>query len=659
MKIYSKLKCFFVKNDLINQILLGFLPFFLFVLVSLIYNNQHINFQSIFAGRLCVFGIVYFVVLIASVIYKIKKIDIEAIKKWLYNNIMIIIVLFIIFASHMPFITSMQRWDAGEYYFRLGVALDNFTYSSIGELFECFSLCGHSASVFCIIYLIGEMIFPGKIIGVSLVSITITLIAMYCLYKIFQKIFSNTSNTRCALYILLISFTPLTYTYMTHLNLDYAMAMFVLMIIYCYMYDKWLLAGLLSVLCFQIKENALVIIAGIAIGEMIRCILIKENVLKNIFMNFKLYVTLIAALIQLRYFKIIGNNWTATAEQEAGGLFKWDNNGTECLGFNKSYIIMKLKQQFILNFNWIVAIIVILGIILYIYNVKKKKNAIKNNSFGQYKYPLSIIICAFVSNSLFAYLYITNTCTRYNIIGDILLYIIAIYFINNFYSKYVMTVGKKIIICIFNIMYCVWLCILITECFITIDPISKLCFTKIDAINMDSLLMMELTESASYGESLIHNTQYHCYDIAMDNMLKCIDFNPETTDIILNDEGGVFICGNLPMYYLNWDTKKKKRVFYSNEDTIKMDDYYSISLLKIKQQSDELIIEDEDQLRMVNKKLKNKAVFVVCTYFLDRGLDIDGYLNFLKQYYNVSDRKISYTFQGGIYYYEMELKNSI
>lgn len=57
---------------------------------------------------------------------------------------------------------------------------------------------------------------------------------------------------------------------------------------------------------------------------------------EKIFTDAKLYMTLAAALIQWGYFRRYGNNWVATGEQEAGGLFKWNNNGSECLGFNPS-----------------------------------------------------------------------------------------------------------------------------------------------------------------------------------------------------------------------------------------------------------------------------------------------------------------------------------
>ena len=90
---------------------------------------------------------------------------------------------------------------------------------------------------------------------------------MWCVYKIIIKI-TNTSKAMCAVYTLLISTAPLVYTFTTHLNLDYTMAMLVIMIVCSYMYDKPLLVGILSIYCFQTKENGLVIVAALHWGRL-------------------------------------------------------------------------------------------------------------------------------------------------------------------------------------------------------------------------------------------------------------------------------------------------------------------------------------------------------------------------------------------------------
>ena len=91
--------------------------------------------------------------------------------------------------------------------------------------------------------------------------------------------------------------------------------------------------------------------------------------------------------------------------------------------------------------------------------------------------------------------------------------------------------------------------------------------------------------------------------------------------IYLYDDAGVFICGNVPLYYLNWDIVKKKRVFYSNNNTKKMNDYHLISTLAKK---------GEKMLK--DNKLKEKALFVVTTYYVDRSIDINYSLDVLDVY---------------------------
>ena len=631
--------------NMIGQLAMGLIPFYLFIAVSVLFNNDKWNYESNFSKKLIICFGIYTFVLVISLIDMCSHYNNNKVYEWIKRNRVMLIVMVIICVSRIPFMNLLQRWDAGEYYYRMGLALENFDYSGIDVFFDNYGLCGHSASLFCMIYMIGEMIYSGHIIGVSIINLILTAITMWCVYKIIIKLTSSVSRTLCAIYTLIISFAPIVYTFTMHLNLDYTMAMFVIMVICSYMYEKPLLTGILSIICFQTKENALVVVAGIALGEIIRHILkYRKQSLKVIFTDLRLYATLAAALVQWMYFRLFGNNWVATGEQEAGGLFKWNNNGSECLGFNPSFIIMKFKQQCILNFNWIPVLIIITGTIYIVFNHKKLK---KNGT-----YMICPVIGALVTHSLFSYLYITGTCTRYNIISDILIYIIAIYVINKVKEIYdckhdvsdnkVYNKARKILD---SVLLCLWCMILVMECFITIDPLSNLVFLNADSVTRDTLIMTMVNDEMTYGESLIHNTQYHGYDKSMDIMLKNTDYDPDTTDIYLYDDDGVFICGNVPLYYLNWDIVKKKRVFYSNNNTKKMNDYHLISTLAKK---------GEKMLK--DNKLKEKALFVVTTYYVDRSIDINYSLDVLNRYYDISERKTASTYHGGIYYYELTLK---
>lgn len=633
----------------VNQFIAGMLPIFLYTVLSIFLNGDKIDYSSRFTIILIAGFVVYVCAFLVSLYGMIRSFKGRTFIDFIKENKVMLIVLAVIILVRLPFINLMQRWDAGEYYYRMGLAMDGFSYTTFEDFFWYYGLCGHSASFFCLLYMIGEFIFPRQIIGVSIINLIITGIAMWCIYKIIIKI-TNASKTMCAVYTLLISAAPLVYTFTTHLNLDYTMAMIVIMIVCSYMYDKPLLVGISSIYCFQTKENGLVIVAGIALGEIVRHILVdKKKCLKTIFTDVKLYMTFAAALIQWGYFTRYGNNWAATGEQEAGGLFKWNNNGSECLGFNPSFILMKFKQQFILNFNWIVIAVIVASTIYIIINRKYIKNDCREKLFA-----VCTLVGAWITHSAFSYLYITGTCSRYNIISDIILYILAVYVIEKskavYLNKAVVT-GKEQNIrskSVFarGLIGC-WIVILALECFVTIDPLSKLAFKNVDGVTMDSLLLTRTIAPITYGESLIHNTQYHCYDKAMDKMLGETDYDPDTTDIVLYNDGGVYICGNVPLYYLNWDREKKKRVFYENDNTEQMKDYYRLQWFNNKKPCD-----------TEAKELKDKALFVVCTYYVDIDVDMESAVEELSAFYDVSERKTASTFQGGIYYYELTLKNS-
>ena len=80
------------------------------------------------------------------------------------------------------------------------------------------------------------------------------------------------------------------------------------------------------------------------------------------------------------YTKAIGGltNWSQTTESGTG--IRWDNNGFNCLGINEAHIITKLKQQFILNFNWILAALITAGIIYAaVMIIRKNSNAYKDS----------------------------------------------------------------------------------------------------------------------------------------------------------------------------------------------------------------------------------------------------------------------------------------
>jgi hypothetical protein len=143
-----------------------------------------------------------------------------------------------------------------------------------------------------------------------------------------------------------------------------------------------------------------------------------------------------------------------------------------------------------------------------------------------------------------------------------------------------------------------------------------------------------------YGDYMVYNTQYTYLDRAQTQILANVGYDPYTMDIIVPDKNDIYISGNVPMYYLNWDAKKKKRVFYQNEDTTQMEGPYVASVVA------------RGAVRI--KGLKSTAIYISSPYWLH--VDEQKELQELSELYDIGEKQTLKTFQGSIDYYVLTLK---
>ena len=132
---------------------------------------------------------------------------------------------------------------------------------------------------------------------------------------------------------------------------------------------------------------------------------------------------------------------------------------------------------------------------------------------------------------------------------------------------------------------------------------------------------------------MIYNTQYQYIDRAYDKMLDEAGYDPDSMDIIIPTNNGCFVAGNVPMYWLNWDVKAKKRVFYESRDTKKMKTY-----LMTNQLSTDIV-----------NNMYDTAIIVNNPFWLQ--INIDEHLEIISQWYDIGERKVVCTPQGSVEYY--------
>ena len=339
----SALLWIFKTNDrfkLWNQFMIVALAGALPVLSSALFNSDAMELSSVYialAMYLILFVWIYMTILQFEFSGFSPKWAADA-ADWLKNNRVILVALLIIAVVRLPYIDLLPRWDSGEYYYRFSSLVEDFRYNSIFEYLKNFRLCGHPTLAFCYIYMIGEVIFPKRVVGVSLVSIGLTVIAMWCIYKMLLKLVKGLSETRAAVYTFILSMAPLLFSTTTYFNPDYALAMFFVFALYGCICQKPVIAGLATIMCVQTKETGLVLIGGLVIGMLVWHILNdKKHWFMNIFKDFRFYCIGIFCVLQLAYMKVVGgmSAWGNTDEPKP--LFSWDGFGYNCFGINASF----------------------------------------------------------------------------------------------------------------------------------------------------------------------------------------------------------------------------------------------------------------------------------------------------------------------------------
>ena len=226
------------------------------------------------------------------------------------------------------------------------------------------------------------------------------------------------------------------------------------------------------------------------------------NAFFTIFKNPVIYISMVAALFYLGYMKYIGGvtKWKAYGEEKSN--FIWDNNGFNCFGFNLEYIYLKFQQMFIINYRWIITLLIVVSIILLIFFRKKIKLSIN-------KSLLISILLSLLSYICFNCLYITFALVRYNYISDLLIILVLGMIISEVSKLKVKNIinGSLVVVCV---IFCV-------ESFITTDPISKTIYPLVPTNSISMIYPGYLEKDIYYGDNLVYNNQYFFFQKAIIN----------------------------------------------------------------------------------------------------------------------------------------------
>ena len=273
--------------------------------------------------------------------------------------------------------TSLRGW----------LGLDGVIYyQSIREIrswnfIDLFSLqmCGHISQGYSIFALIGEYLFPNRVIGVRIINIFLALVAILAFSKIVEKMCRNASQIAKAGYTSIFAFSPMVLGMVHEINLDFPMLCFFTCMVAAYLYDKEIWMTVFSILlCFS-KEPGVILygmfIIGILTGRLFTQLKERKRIIPASLISKDIIVLAYSGVLWISlYLGSTSKGWTANARTTIQG-----NAASErtlllnTFALDIDYIIVRLKEMFFINFSWLIVLTALVGI-LFIRRNKDKQN---------------------------------------------------------------------------------------------------------------------------------------------------------------------------------------------------------------------------------------------------------------------------------------------
>jgi len=316
--------------------------------------------------------------------------------------IALVLMVFAVLSCLM--VTRRPYSDGTGYYSAFTNAIDSFSYTYQSWLLDL-RMYQHATQGIFLFSGVGQMLAGWY--GVYIVQCVLTLLAMFCLYGIFGKIFADLSAVMKALGVALFAFNPYILGMTSHFSPDLYCALFLIFVVFFFLHDLDLLASFSMILLYLTKETGILVAAGFLIWTIIGRIRKLEggNFISRA-MHYlwpeKLVLYLIPELMLL-----------------IPGLLKYPGKslttGSDSINkfyFSMANISVHSKQSFEYNFFWIYLVLLIIS--LFIMLARGKKAAKKEPSIFHDADAFGGLLAGFSLFLIFIiFLFVTTPCPRY------------------------------------------------------------------------------------------------------------------------------------------------------------------------------------------------------------------------------------------------------
>lgn len=495
----------------------------------------------------------------------------------------------------------------------------------INNFMEAGKIADRNAHGYCMLALMGEFLIPGRGTGFQWSQMYMGIAAACCIYMIFRRLFPKARLVIVWFAAAVVSFSPMALGMSTLCGLEYGMTMFFIYALYCCVSRRYILmvfwlimlgttksSGMLVALCFAgtfLLGTFLTIIKGKKQTEVIQNRLeASESVdTEGDEYNLRTGLIAIAAIVAVLLFMF-------------GVIHVCAANG---IAFSGYYIKVKLAQLYVLNFNWIWLIVVLVGIVMVYANLRVRKT--HRMDFTSWL----VMAGCYMVYVLYLLAYPKATLPRYNMLADTILAMFGVIMLIKLFER------RRVILSTLAVIGA----LMLTETFITIDPVSADLFTNMQTNRFPILYTAGFSKdnrtlNGNLGDYGYYNYHYTFVNEAIDSILAEYD---EDEGIIVassaNEGETQFRQDNI-----KWDSAASELVYHSGDTD---EEFLNVNRIAV-----------DGILKLL--ELPERLVYIEIPW--NRG-DSRAAIENLSAFYEVDGPKVIYEgYQGTVLYYFFSLK---
>ncbi len=370
------------------------------------------------------------------------------------------------------------RWDGLLYYLYLtSIELDISSLSSL-------AVYGHIAQTYGMLNGMGNLIVGNTFVVMIGLNIILMLSSVLAFYMVIREMVPDKRGSQYAIATAVYAWSPFVLGMVYYHSLDFYCGCLFIWVLFALYKRKWVFFSIFSLLFCFTKEPTIVIYAAICTGVVLYDVANDKdytffNRIQRCFSRKQYYSMILVGILWLVTYKALGP-WSA---------------GDGGFSIDAGYVLDKLKNLYVLNFNWLFALFAIVGSTWILVKEKKKK-------IFRFLLP---IWCSQIAFTLFSCLFNTVNHPRYNDTNQVTLYLLALVPLLYYCEK------KKC-----NVIVGVLSLLCLASSFVTCDPVTRICYDKADVGKM----MMIYTSDVPLGDGMIYNRQMLGFETVLDSALQ-------------------------------------------------------------------------------------------------------------------------------------------